>query len=117
MLGRVNAGTKLESAPLPPAEPAPPRPRRLGGMGSLGVAAAFLLGKLKWGLAVFKLIKLGTLLSMFLTVGVYATLWGLPFAIGFVLLILVHEMGHAIAMRQQGIPASAPVFIPFVGAV
>jgi len=86
-------------------------------MGSLGVAGAFLLGKLKWGLAVFKLIKLGTLLSMFLTVGVYATLWGLPFAVGFVLLILVHEMGHAIAMRQQGIPASAPVFIPFVGAV
>lgn len=86
-------------------------------MGSLGVAGAFLLGKLKWGLAVFKLIKLGTLLSMFLAVGVYATLWGLPFAVGFVLLLLVHEMGHAIAMRQQGIPASAPVFIPFVGAV
>src|SRR5207245_11385732 len=47
----------------------------------------------------------------------YATIWGLPFAVGFVLLIFVHELGHALVMRQQGIPAGAPVFIPFVGAV
>jgi Zn-dependent protease len=43
--------------------------------------------------------------------------WGLPFAVGFVLLIFVHEMGHAIVMRRLGIAAGAPVFIPFVGAV
>ena len=47
----------------------------------------------------------------------YATQWGLPFATGFVLLILVHEMGHAIVLHHEGIPFGAPVFIPFVGAL
>src|SRR5262249_58531440 len=42
--------------------------------------------------------------------------WGWAFAVGFVLLIFVHEMGHAVALRREGIPAGAPVFIPFVGA-
>src|SRR5256886_9698876 len=42
--------------------------------------------------------------------------WGWAFAAGFVLLIFVHEMGHAVALRREGIPAGAPVFIPFVGA-
>ncbi len=86
-------------------------------MGPVAVALAFLAGKLKWAFAVFKLVKLATLASMLLAIGVYATLWGLPFALGFVALLFVHEMGHAIAMRREGIPASAPVFIPFVGAV
>jgi len=85
--------------------------------GPLAVPFLFLLGKLKWLLAMFKVVKLGTLLSMFVMVGIYATMWGIPFAVGFVLLIFVHEMGHAWVMRQQGIPAGAPVFIPFVGAV
>jgi Zn-dependent protease len=61
--------------------------------------------------------KLGTLVTMLVAVWAYAMLWGVPFAVGFVLLIFVHELGHAIVMRQQGIPAGAPVFIPFVGAV
>jgi Zn-dependent protease len=80
--------------------------------GPLGVLLALALGKAKWLLVLAK-----APLSMVLMVWVYATLWGLPFAAGFVLLIFVHEMGHALVMRQQGIPASAPVFIPFVGAV
>ena len=50
------------------------------------------------------------------SLGVYAIEWGWPFALGFVLLIFVHEAGHAVAMRREGIPAGAPVFIPFVGA-
>ena len=54
---------------------------------------------------------------MVVTVWLYATVWGFPFALGFVLLIFVHEMGHAVAMRRLGIAAGAPVFIPFVGAV
>jgi Zn-dependent protease len=37
--------------------------------------------------------------------------------VGFVLLLLVHEMGHVIQLRREGIPASAPLFIPFLGAV
>jgi Zn-dependent protease len=80
--------------------------------GPLGLLLALLFGKTKWLLAVGK-----APLSMLVMVWVYATMWGLPFAAGFVLLIFVHELGHALVMRQQGIPASAPVFIPFVGAV
>src|SRR5437870_9797520 len=90
---------------------------RLRRWGAPGVLLAVLLGKLKWLLVAAKFLKLSTLLSMLVMVGVYATIWGLPFAVGFVLLIFVHELGHALVMRQQGIPAGPPVFIPFVGAV
>src|SRR5205823_8899095 len=47
----------------------------------------------------------------------YSLIWGWQFAIGFVLLLLVHEMGHVIQLRREGVPASAPLFIPFLGAV
>jgi len=91
--------------------------RRLAGWGPLGAGLLFLLTKAKLVIPLLKLTKLGTLVTMLVSVWAYATLWGLPFAIGFVLLIFVHEMGHAIVLRRQGIPAGAPVFIPFVGAV
>src|SRR6202012_5541228 len=42
---------------------------------------------------------------------------GFWFAIGFVVLLLVHEMGHVIQLRREGLQASAPMFIPFLGAV
>jgi Zn-dependent protease len=67
-----------------------------------------LLGKLKYATAV---------LSMFVSVGAYTLYWGLPFAAGFVLLLFIHEMGHVIQLRREGIRASAPFFIPFLGAV
>ena len=54
---------------------------------------------------------------MLVSVAAYAWIWGLPFAIGFVLLIFVHELGHVLELRRQGVPASAPLFIPFLGAV
>lgn len=85
--------------------------------GPLGLMLLFVFGKLKWVLMLVKFAKLQTLLSMLIAVWAYATLWGLPFAVGFVLLIFIHELGHALVLRQQGIPAGAPVFIPFVGAV
>jgi Zn-dependent protease len=105
-----------------PDEPPPVRPdgtwkKRLASLGSIGVVLAFVLGKLKLLIPLLKLTKLSTLLSMLVAVWAYAMLWGLPFALGFVLLIFVHEMGHALVMQQQGIRAGAPVFIPFVGAV
>jgi Zn-dependent protease len=89
----------------------------LATLGPLGVLAAFILGKLKLIVPLLKVTKLSTLLSMVVAVWAYAMLWGLPFAVGFVLLIFVHELGHALVMKQQGIRAGAPVFIPFVGAV
>ena len=64
--------------------------------------------------------KLGKVLltggTMIISVFAYAFVFGLWYAVGFVLLIFVHEMGHVVVLRHEGIPASAPVFIPFVGA-
>jgi Zn-dependent protease len=54
--------------------------------------------------------------TMLISIGVYAMMWGWKFAAGFVLLIFVHEMGHVMAARKFGVPVSAPMFIPFMGA-
>jgi Zn-dependent protease len=54
---------------------------------------------------------------MAVSIAAYATIWGFAFAAGVVVLLLVHEMGHVIALRREGIKASAPMFIPFLGAV
>ncbi len=91
--------------------------KRLAALGPIGLLLAFVLGKAKLIVTMIKFTKLSTLLSMFVAVWAYALFWGLPFALGFVLLIFVHELGHALVMQQQGIRAGAPVFIPFVGAV
>ena len=53
---------------------------------------------------------------MLLSIGAYALIWGLPFGVGFVLLLLVHEMGHVLQLRREGIKATAPMFVPFLGA-
>ncbi|MGI8594134.1 MAG: site-2 protease family protein [Solirubrobacteraceae bacterium] len=55
--------------------------------------------------------------TMLVSIGAYALFWGWKFAVGFVALLLVHEMGHVIQLRREGIEASAPMFIPFLGAV
>ena len=57
-----------------------------------------------------------SILSMLITVWVYSQIFGLPFAVGFVALLLVHEMGHYVAARQRGLNVGLPAFIPFVGA-
>ena len=57
-----------------------------------------------------------SILSMLITVWVYSQIFGLPFAIGFVALLLVHEMGHYVAAKQRGLNVGLPAFIPFVGA-
>src|ERR687892_869778 len=79
------------------------------------VALVFLLVKFGGFLLKFKVVTTGA--SMIVSIAAYAWLWGLPFAIGFVVLIFVHELGHVIELRRQGVPASAPLFIPFLGAV
>ena len=72
---------------------------------------AVVLGfALKFGFAVFKFF------SIFIAVAGYALIWGWKFAIGFVLLILVHELGHFFEARRQGLHATWPTFIPFFGA-
>lgn len=54
--------------------------------------------------------------SMLLSIGAYAWLYGWKFGLGFVLLLLVHELGHSLAAKWFGLKVSAPVFIPFLGA-
>jgi len=71
-------------------------------------ALLFLLPKLK---------ILTTSGSMLVSVAAYSLFWGWKFAAGFVALIFVHEMGHVLQLRREGIKASAPMFIPFMGAV
>ena len=64
--------------------------------------------------------KLGKVLltggTMIISVFAYALIYGIWYAVGFVLLIFVHEMGHFLAARQRGLNVGAPTFIPFVGA-
>ena len=82
------------------------------------VALVLLVWKAKFiFVAVFKLKFFTAAGSMLVSVGAYALLWGWQFAVGFVLLLFVHELGHVLELRRQGIPASAPLFIPFLGAV
>jgi Zn-dependent protease len=81
-------------------------------------ALALLIFKFKAViLAVFKLKIFVTSASMLVSIAAYAWIWGWRFAVGFVLLLLLHELGHVLELRRQGIPASAPLFIPFLGAV
>ena len=81
-------------------------------------AIAALFAKLKAILLLLPKLKLLTTAgTMFVSIAAYAWIWGFPFAVGFVVLLLVHEMGHVIALRREGIKASAPMFVPFLGAV
>jgi len=84
-------------------------------LGAPLVGLGFLI--LKFGGLLLKLKVVTTGGSMLVSIAAYAWIWGLPFAIGFVLLIFVHELGHVLELRRQGVPASAPLFIPFLGAV
>lgn len=76
-----------------------------------GAKIKFLVPALKFIPAVLK-----TGGSMLVTIWVYALAWGVWFAVGFVLLIFVHELGHLIAARRIGLKVGLPVFIPFMGA-
>jgi Zn-dependent protease len=80
----------------------------LAKFGAKAKALVFLLPKLK---------LLTTSATMLVSVGAYSLIWGWKFAVGFVLLLLIHEMGHVIQLRREGVKASAPMFIPFLGAV
>ena len=76
---------------------------------------AFILTKGK--LLLLGLTKGSTFFTMLLSLGVYWTAWGWKFAAGLVGSIYVHEMGHVAMLRHFGIPATAPMFLPGIGAV
>ena len=75
-------------------------------------------GKVLLG-AILKVKGLGTFISMAISMVGYWWAWDLGFwgALGFVALIWVHEMGHVLAARKIGLPVTAPVFVPFLGAL
>jgi Zn-dependent protease len=117
---------------LPAALPAPPQaPRRYEpihpGSGRpgfrkrlAGVLAALgaVLAKAKALLLLLPKLKLLTTFgTMVVSIAAYSLVFGIPFAVGFVALLLLHETGHVIQLRREGVKASAPMFIPFLGAV
>jgi len=103
-----------------PGEPKPNRLKKiLAPLGVVGLLLLKLWAKIKFillpALKFFPVI-LKTGGTMILSIGAYALAWGVWFAVGFVLLIFVHECGHLLAARRCGLKVGAPVFIPFMGA-
>jgi Zn-dependent protease len=112
--GGTDQGWPTLAQPKPTRRKSRPR-GRLGGL--LAAIAAFLT-KIKTVLLLLPKLKLfTTVATMAVSVAAYSFVFGWTFAIGFVVLLLVHEMGHVIQLRREGIKASAPMFIPFLGAV
>jgi Zn-dependent protease len=92
-------------------EPIHPEPGWKSVLRKLWAPIAVVLGLIvKFGFFTFKF------LGLFISVGAYALIWGWKFGVGFVALILVHELGHFVEARRQGLDVSIPRFIPFLGA-
>src|SRR5215207_1243981 len=91
-------------------------------IGAALAAVALFIAKLgaKAKLLLFALPKLKvftTSASMLVSIVAYQLIFGWLFSVGFVLLLLLHELGHVFQLRREGVKASAPMFIPFLGAV
>jgi Zn-dependent protease len=98
-------------------QPSPQQNNRSGLMGGLISAAFAVWAVVKYGLLFLLKIPAGaTLISLVVSFGGYALFYGPWFAVALVTMILVHEMGHVVEIRRQGMAASAPIFIPFLGA-
>jgi Zn-dependent protease len=102
----------------PVREEKPPLKRALGVLPAAALLLVMFVAKVKGlQLLIPKLKILTTSGSMLVSIGAYSLIWGWRFAVGFVLLLLVHELGHVFQLRREGVKASAPMFIPFLGAV
>ena len=100
-----------------PTRRKPPWRRALGLLAALALIAFKFGAKLKGLLLLLPKLKIFTTsASALVSVGAYALIWTWKFAVGFVLLLLIHEMGHVLQLRREGIKATAPLFIPFLGA-
>jgi Zn-dependent protease len=112
--------------PPPPARasapqqhsPTAPRQQRGRREGAAGGILAALFAFLKYGLFLVKFGTFGpTLITMVIALWFYTLFFGPAFAVGIVVLILVHELGHFIVARWMGLPARLPIFIGPLGAV
>jgi Zn-dependent protease len=113
---RINAGSTAPSSsarfPTSITEATPWWKRGAAGFVTVGL---LLVGKLKFLL--LGLTKASTFISMFAFFSVYWSIYGWPLALGLVMSIYIHEMGHVAMLRRLGISAGAPLFIPGVGAL
>src|SRR5438445_4086617 len=107
----------MYQADIPPQSPhhySPAPSRRTGGIGAgllAALAAAWAYGKYIL-LVALKFPAFATLASGLLAVGAYALLFPWQVAVGIVVMIFIHEMGHVVEIRRQKMPATAPIFIP-----
>jgi Zn-dependent protease len=97
-------------------QPPPAKKSLLRKLGPVGLLLFYLFGKLKYVGVILQIGKFKTFITMLISIWAYAVFWGWPFAVGFVALLFIHEMGHVVALRMMGIKATAPMFIPFMGA-
>ena len=121
-------GDSLPAEPSPPVyrgyEPTAKKPKGWRSAGGFIAAAALFFAKFKGLLLVLLNLKWLVLApklllsfgSLFLSIWLYAVFFGWKFGIVFVLLILVHELGHYLTFRNFGIKANLPFFIPGLGA-
>src|SRR6266576_5014340 len=107
-------------ADIPPQSPYhySPAPRSNGATaGWLTGLGAAIIAFLKYGgLLLLKIPALGTVVSVLISFAGYAWIRGPWFAAALIAMIFVHEMGHVLEIRRQGMQATAPIFIPFLGA-
>jgi Zn-dependent protease len=108
-VGPIHPGSGRGDGPL----------KRIGAaLAAIGLFIAKLGAKAKLLLVALPKLKLFTTSgSMLVSIVAYQLIFGWAFSVGFVLLLLLHELGHVFQLRREGIKASAPMFIPFLGAV
>lgn len=118
-------GQVVDALPAPPPSAEKPQGLAIGNAAGLGVIGLFLwkfktflfLLMTKGKALLLGLTKASTFTSMMLSFGVYWTMFGWPLALGLVISIYIHEMGHVVALMRYGVKATAPMFIPGLGAV
>jgi Zn-dependent protease len=118
---KVTAGQQQAPTSAAPAPHKSGLAKSLAGLGAVGLLLLkfkalplFLLGKGK--LLLLGLTQAKTFFTMIIAAGVYTTVFGWWFALGLVVSIYIHEMGHVAQLSRYGIAASAPMFVPGLGA-
>jgi Zn-dependent protease len=106
---------------IPPESPhhhsSAPQQNNRGALSWLGSGALAAWAIVKYGLVFFlKIPAFATLFSALVSFGAYSLFFKPWTAVGLVVMLFVHEMGHVVEIRRQGMQATAPIFIPFLGA-
>lgn len=111
----LNAAIAREGSAKPKTATDPHAPAWKRGFAAVAAVVVLAISKLKF--LILGLTKASTFISMFAFFGVYWSAFGWPLALGLVVSIYIHEMGHVAELRRLGIHAGAPLFIPGLGAL